>query len=252
MSGHSKWANIKHRKGAADARKGRVFSRLAKEIMLAARAGGSDVSANTRLRTALATARTANMPKDNIERAIKKGTGEIAGVQIEELVYEGYGAGGAAILVECATDNRNRTAGEVRMLFDRGNGSLAGTGAVTWMFKRKARLVVSGPAADENRLMELLIEAGVEDIDVEDGVAEIWGPPDSLEALGAALAAAGIEPDESGLVQRPDNTVEVNDRDTARQLLRLVEKLEDHDDVQAVHANFDIAPAILQELGEDA
>lgn len=251
MSGHSKWANIKHRKGAADARKGRAFSRLAKEIMISARAGGGDISANTRLRTALAAARNANVPKDNVERAIKKGTGEIAGGQIEELVYEGYGAGGAAILVECATDNRNRTASEIRMLFDRNNGVLAGSGAVTWMFKRKAHLVVTGEAADENRLMELLIDAGVEDIEVEDGSADIWGPPDSLEALGAALAKAGIKAEEAALAQRPDNYVDVSDRDIARQLIRLVEKLEDHDDVQGVHSNFDISAAILQELSAD-
>lgn len=251
MSGHSKWANIKHRKGAADARKGRVFSRLGKEIMISARAGGSDVSANTRLRTALAAARNANMPKDNIDRAVKKGTGEIAGNQIEELIYEGYGVNGAAILVECATDNRNRTASEIRMLFDRGNGSLAGSGAVLWMFKRKAHLVVIGEAANEDRLMELLLEAGVEDLEVEDGAADIWGPPDTLEALGAALAKAGIKPETAAIAQRPDNYVLITELAVARQLLRLVEKLEDHEDVQAVHANFDIPAAILNQLAEE-
>ncbi|OGV58260.1 MAG: transcriptional regulator [Lentisphaerae bacterium GWF2_52_8] len=248
MSGHSKWANIKHKKAASDKKKGRIFSRLAKEIMLAVRNGGTDANANTRLRTALTAARTSNMPKDNVERAIKKGSGEMEGVNFEEITYEGYGAGGVAILVECMTDNRNRTAGEIRMLFDRGGGALAGSGAVSWQFKRKAHVVVTGENADENKLMDIVLDAGADDIQVDGDIAEIWGAPDALEGITKALENAKIPFSEAGVVQRPDNVVAVKDVHVAQQVMRLVEKLEDHDDIQSVHSNLEVAEEIAGEL----
>lgn len=251
MSGHSKWANIKHKKGAADAQKGKLFSKLGKEIMVSAKRGGSDPDTNPRLRTALIAARAANMPKANVERAIKKGVGELDGVTYEEIIYEGYGPGGVAILVECLTDNRNRTAGEIRMLFDRSNGRLAGSGSVTWMFHRKAHFVISGDNADEKKLFELVVESGAEDIEVEDNVAEIWGSPEAFVGIAKALENANIPTEKSGIVQRPEKLVEIKDISIARQALSLVEKLEDNDDVQAVHTNFDIAPDILGQLAEE-
>ena len=251
MSGHSKWANIKHRKGAADRKRGRIFSRLAKEIMISARHGGGDPTANPRLRTALTAARSANMPNANVDRAIKKGTGEIEGETLEEMVYEGYGSGGIAVLVECLSDNRNRTAGEVRMIFDRNNGNLAGSGAVTWMFRRKSRFIVSGEKATEESLLEMLIDAGVENIDAEGGYAEVIGPPDSFEEFSEILAKSGLKIDESGIVQQADNLVRLEDLDTVRQVLRLVEKLEDQDDVQSVYTNMDASEELLEKAGED-
>ena len=248
MAGHSKWANIKHKKAATDKKKGKVFSRLAKEIMVAAKNGGSDPDANPRLRTALAAAKSANMPSANVERAVKKGAGELDGVNFEEIVYEGYGPGGTAILVDCLTDNRNRTAGEVRMVFDRGNGNLAGSGAVTWMFQRKAQFVISGDAADEEKLMDLVLDVGAEDIEVEEGIAQVLGPPEAFAAISEALEKAEIQPDEASIVQIPDNTVEINDENIAKQVLRLIDKLEELDDVQMVHSNHEIDSAILETI----
>ncbi|MFA7231647.1 MAG: YebC/PmpR family DNA-binding transcriptional regulator [Victivallaceae bacterium] len=250
MSGHSKWANIKHKKAAVDSKKGRVFSRLAKEIMVAAKMGGGDVDANTRLRSALAAGRAANMPNVNIERAIKKGLGELGDVIYEELVYEGYCPGGVAVMIECLTDNRNRSAGEVRMVFDRNNGNLASSGAVNWMFHRKAHFLISGPDADEDKLMDIVLDAGAEDISVEDDIAEIWGDADSFEAIVKALADAGVKTEEAGIIRKPENTVELKDANVARQVLRLIEKLEDLDDVQAVTANFEIADEIADQIEE--
>ena len=248
MSGHSKWANIKHRKEATDKKKGRVFSRLAKEIMVAAKIGGGDPSANPRLRTALSAARFANMPNANIDRAVKKGTGELGNVTYEEITYEGYGAGGAAIMVECLTDNRNRTAGEIRMIFDRSSGNLAGAGAVSWMFSRRARIVVTSPDATEDKLMELLIDAGAEDIEAEGGMAEILGPPEALEAMVKALEGAGFKTDEAAITKLPQNYAEVKEQNIAQQILRLIDKLEDQDDVQAVYSNYDIPAEILEKI----
>ena len=248
MAGHSKWANIKHRKGAADIAKGKVFSRLAKEIMVAAKMGGGDETANPRLRAALAAGKSANMPKANIERAIKKGLGELGDVIYEEIVYEGYGPGGVAVMVECLTDNRNRSASDVRSTFDKNNGNLASSGAVTWMFNRKAHVVVTGEKADEDLLMDITLDAGAEDIEVEGDFAEIFGPPDAFEAIVEALEAAGIETEEAGIIQHPDNTVEVEDLKTAQQLMKMLDRLEDLDDVQAVHSNQDIPDEILEQL----
>ncbi len=248
MSGHSKWANIKHKKGASDKKKGKVFSKLAKEIMVAAKEGGGKPEDNPRLRTALASAKSVNMPNVNIERAIKKGSGEISGVNYEELVYEGYGPGGTAVIIECLTDNRNRTASEVRMVLDRNNGNLAGSGAVAWMFKRQAHFVITGEYANEDKLMEVVLDAGADDIEAEDGVAEIWGAPEAFEGIAKALEDAGIETEEGAIIQHPENIVEVKELSIANQTLRLIDQLEDLDDVQAVHSNYEIDAEILEQI----
>ena len=188
------------------------------------------------------------MPNANVDRAIKKGTGEIEGESFEEMTYEGYGAGGVALIVECLSDNKNRTAGEIRMLFDRNNGNLAGIGAVTWMFHRKAQFIITGENADEDKLMELLIDAGAEDIAVEDGVAEVLSDPEYFEEISKALEEAEIATEESGIIQHPENTMKIDDPNVAKQVLRLIEKLEDQDDVQAVHSNLDIPPEIMEQI----
>ena len=251
MAGHSKWANIKHKKGAADKKKGKIFSRIAKEIMVAAKMSGGDASANPRLRSALTSAKAVNMPNINIERAIKKGLGELGDVVFEEILYEGYGAEGVAILIECLTDNRNRSASEVRMTLDRNCGNLATSGAVSWMFQRQAHFVVTGENASEEVLMDIVLDAGAEDIEVEDDVAEIWGPPESLESIMEALEKAGIETEEAGIVRRPENTINLTDVEKARQVLRLIDKLEDLDDVQEVTANFEIDDSIADEVDSE-
>lgn len=251
MAGHSKWANIKHKKGAADKKKGKVFSRIAKEIMVAAKMGGGDASANPRLRSALTSAKAVNMPNVNIDRAIKKGTGELGDVIFEEIIYEGYGAEGVAVIIECLTDNRNRSASDVRMTLDRNCGNLATSGAVSWMFHRQAHFVVTGENADEEILMDIVLEAGAEDIEVEDGVAEIWGPSESLGTVMEALEKAGIATEEAGLVRRPENTIELKNADKAKQVLRLIDALEDLDDVQEVTANFEIDDSIADQIDID-
>jgi YebC/PmpR family DNA-binding regulatory protein len=248
MAGHSKWANIKHKKGAADKAKGKIFSRIAKEIMVAAKMGGGDASANPRLRSGLAAAKSANMPNVNIDRAIKKGLGELGDVVFEEIVYEGYGPGGVAVMVECLTDNRNRSASDVRSTFDKNMGNLASSGAVTWMFHRKAHFVITGEKADEELLMDLTLDAGAEDIDVEDDFAEIWGPPEAFEDIVEALSAAGVKTEEAAVIQHPDNTIDITELKVAQQLMRMLDRLEDIDDVQAVHSNQDIAEDVLEQL----
>jgi YebC/PmpR family DNA-binding regulatory protein len=248
MAGHSKWANIKHKKSATDKKKGKIFSKLAKEVMVAAKEGGGDADSNPRLRTALTAAKSANMPNANIDRAVKKGCGELEGVSFDELVYEGYGAEGVALLVECLTDNKNRSASEVRMTFDRNNGNLAGSGAVSWMFHRKSHFVVVGDNADEEKLMDIVLDAGAEDIDVEENVAEIWGPIEAFSDISKALEDAGIQTEDAAIIQHPENSVEIKDEKNASQVLRLIDALEDLDDVQAVHSNVDIAPEILEKI----
>ena len=248
MSGHSKWANIKHKKEASDKKKGQAFSKLAKEIMVAVKAGGKDPNSNIKLRMALSSARAANMPRENIERAIKKGAGELGNVTYEEIVYEGYGPAGTAFILDCLTDNRNRTIGEVRQVFDRNGGNLAASGAVGWMFQRKAHFVVEGENADEEKLMEITIDAGAEDISAEDGVAEIWGPAENFADIAKALEDADIACSEAALVRKPDNTVEIKEKNVAQQVLRLIDKLEDLDDVQSVNSNEDILPEILEAI----
>ncbi len=248
MSGHSKWANIKHKKDAADKARGRIFSRLGKEIMVAAKMGGGDVDTNPRLRSGIAAAKAANMPNANIDRAIKKGLGELGDVTFEEIQYEGYAAGGVALLIDCLTDNRNRSASEVRTTLDRNNGNLASSGSVAYMFKRQSHFVIEGENADEDKLMDIVLDAGAEDLIVEDGVAEIWGDPSAFEAIADALAAAGITASEAAVTRRPDNTVTITDVHTAEQVLKLVDKLEDLDDVQEVTGNFEIDDSIADQV----
>ena len=248
MSGHSKWANIKHKKDAADKARGRIFSRLGKEIMVAAKMGGGDVDSNPRLRSGIAAAKAANMPNANIERAIKKGLGELGDVTFEEIQYEGYAAGGVALLIDCLTDNRNRSASEVRTTLDRNNGNLASSGSVAYMFKRQSHFVIEGENADEDKLMDIVLDAGAEDIIVEDGVAEIWGEPAAFEAIANALEAAGITASEAAVTRRPDNTVSITDVHTAEQILKLIDKLEDLDDVQEVTGNFEIDDSIADQV----
>ena len=248
MSGHSKWANIKHKKDAADKARGRIFSRLGKEIMVAAKMGGGDVDTNPRLRSGIAAAKAANMPNANIDRAIKKGLGELGDVTFEEIQYEGYAAGGVALLIDCLTDNRNRSASEVRTTLDRNNGNLASSGSVAYMFKRQSHFVIEGENADEDKLMDIVLDAGAEDLIVEDGVAEIWGEPSAFEAIANALEAAGIAASEAAVTRRPDNTVSITDVHTAEQILKLIDKLEDLDDVQEVTGNFEIDDSIADQV----
>jgi len=250
MSGHSKWANIKHRKGAADKKKGKIFSRITKEIIIAVKTGGSEIDSNARLRNALIAARSANMPKDNIERAIKKASGSADITNYEEIVYEGYGPGGIAILAECLTDNRNRTAGEIRMLFDRGGGNMAGSGSVNWMFNRKSRFVITGEDVSEDKLMDIVLDAGAEDIDTSDEMAEIIGAPDAFESISKALEKAGVKTDEAGLARIPSNTITINSAEIAAKAIKLVESLEEHDDIQAVYVNFDIPEDVMKKVVE--
>lgn len=248
MSGHSKWANIKHKKGAADKKKSKDFGKLAKEIMIAAKMGGSDITANPRLRQALIAAKAINLPKDNIDRAIKKGVGGMDGVVYEEIVYEGYGAGGVAVLVECLTDNRNRTVGDVRMTFERSGGSFAASGAVAWIFQRKTRVEIEGQG-DEDFFLELALEAGADDVQTdEDGFTVITGSPACFEELMKALDAKGITTLEAGIKQIPENTIEIDDLGRAQSVMKLIEKLEDWDDVQAVYSNMEVTDVVAEQL----
>ncbi|MBO4304253.1 MAG: YebC/PmpR family DNA-binding transcriptional regulator [Lentisphaeria bacterium] len=252
MSGHSKWANIKHKKEASDKKKGKVFSKLAKEIMVCVKQSGKDPDNNPRLRLALIEARSANMPRENIDRAIKKGAGELGNVNYEEVVYEGYGPEGTAFIVECLTDNKNRTIGDVRVAFDRNNGNLAASGAVSWMFQRKSHFVITDEAnADEEKLMDIVLEAGADDIVVEDGVAEIWGAPEAFADIAKALEDAGIETSEAAIIRKPDNVVEIKSVQTAQQVLRLVDRLEELEDVQNVHQNSEIPDEIMEQVEEE-
>jgi YebC/PmpR family DNA-binding regulatory protein len=239
MSGHSKWANIKHRKGAQDARRAKVFTRIGREIQTAAREGGSDPAANARLRAAILAGRTVNMPSDNIDRAIKRGTGEIEGVSYEEVVYEGFGPGGVAILVQALTDNRNRTTSEMRFLFTRHGGDLGGAGSVAWMFERKGYLEVPRDAIGEDALMEAVLEAGGDDLRIGEEVYEVYTAPGAFHAVRDALEKAGLRPSNAELAMIPQNPVTI-DPARQRQLLTLIEALDDHDDVQQVAANCEL------------
>ena len=250
MSGHSKWANIKHKKEAADKVKGKAFSRIAKEIMVAAKNGGGDPGANPALRSALTAAKAVNMPNANIERAIKKGVGELGDVTFEEIVYEGYAAGGVAVMVECLTDNRNRSTSDVRMVFDRNGGNMASSGAVARIFKRQAHLVIEGEWADEDKLMDLMLDAGINDLDVADGVAEIWADPENFEALVKICQDNNIPTESAEIIRKSEMTVPVTDPKVAAQVLRLVDRLEELDDVQLVTANYDIPDEIAEQIEE--
>lgn len=245
MSGHSKWATIKRAKGAADAKRGKIFSVLSKDLTLAARDGGGDPAMNPRLRTVIAKAKTANMPNDNVERAIKKGTGELPGVTYEELVYEGYGAGGVGIIVEITTDNKNRSASEVRSTMTKNSGNLAGVGSVAFQFDRKGQVIIDASKIDEEALMDLALEAGAEDIKNQGDHFEVICPMSEYDSLSQALSDKGIETDSSELAYIPNILVPVEDKDTARKVLHLIEKLDDLEDVKAVHSNMDIADDLL-------
>ena len=245
MSGHSKWSTIKHKKAAKDAKKGRLFTRLIKEITVAARVGGGDINANPRLRTAVITARANSMPSDNIERAIKKGTGELEGVSYEEIQYEGYGPGGAAILAQALTDNKNRTVSEIRRLFAKHGGNLGETGCVAWMFDKKGVVTVEKSQIDEDRLMGLVLEAGGEDVKDEGDLFEVVTQPEDFERVKEALDREKIPLASAQITMVPKNTVTVDEKHV-EQILKLTEELEDHDDVQSVSANFDIPTEYLE------
>jgi YebC/PmpR family DNA-binding regulatory protein len=246
VSGHSKWSTIKRKKGAADAKRGRIFTRLIKEITVAARMGGGDQDGNPRLRSAIATAKAENMPKDNIERAIKKGTGELEGAVYEEIIYEGYGPGGVAVMVECMTDNKNRTVADIRHAFSKSGGNLGESGCVAWMFDKKGSILIDKSVIDEEELMDKALEAGAEDVLEEENVFQIVTTPDDFEAVREALQADGLEFIEAAVSLIPQNTVDITEEKPAKQLLRLLESLEDHDDVQSVSANFDIPDEIME------
>lgn len=248
MAGHSKWANIKHRKGAADAKRGKIFTRLIKEITVAARMGGGDIDGNPRLRAAVNTAKQVNMPKDNIARAIKKGTGEIEGEVYDEILYEGYGPGGVAVLVECMTDNRNRTVADIRHYFAKSNGNLGESGCVAWMFDKKGVIAVDKGGIGEEELMDLALEAGAEDVVEEESGFQVLTAPEVFEAVREALEQAGVAMASAEVSMVPKNIVEVTDEDVAKSLMKLLDNLEEHDDVQNVHANFDMDDALVEKL----
>jgi YebC/PmpR family DNA-binding regulatory protein len=239
MSGHSKWHTIKHKKGAADAKRGKIFTRLIKELSVAARHGGGDPGMNPRLRTIIADAKAANMPRENIERAIRRGTGEEPGVSYEEITYEGYGPGGVALMIESVTDNKNRTVGEIRHLLGKYNGNLAAENSVAWMFTRKGQVFVEKDKADEEKLLNAVLEAGGDDMNDDGDTWEIMSAPDAFEAVRDAVKALGVEPASAQVAMVPQNYIKLEGSD-ARTMLKLMEMLDDHDDVQRVWANFDI------------
>jgi len=247
MSGHSKWSTIKHKKAAKDAKRGKLFTKLIKEITVAARMGGSDINANPRLRTAVTTARANSMPLDNIDRAIKKGTGELEGVTYEEITYEGYGPGGAAVLVMALTDNRNRTVADVRRLFSMHGGSMGEAGCVGWMFKKKGVIAVEKNQVGEERLIELALEAGADDVTEEDGVFQVTTTPDAFEAVKTALEQAKITTASAAVAMVPQNTQALAGAQ-AEQTLKLLDAIEDHDDIQEVASNIDISQEELERL----
>jgi len=249
MSGHSHWATVKRKKGAVDAKKGRLFSKLARAISAAARIGGGDPNANITLKYAVEAARSANMPKENIERAIKKGTGEIEGEVLEQLMYEGYGPGGVALMMEILTDNRNRTAAEIRKIFDMRGGNLAGAGSVAWMFEKKGLFVIDQNDAEEDTLMEIALEAGAEDMTVINGTYEIICSPADFESMRKALDENNIKADPAEISMIPGNTVEL-DLANARKVVALMEALEDHEDIQHVYSNFSLPPELMEELNK--
>jgi YebC/PmpR family DNA-binding regulatory protein len=247
MSGHSKWSTIKHKKGAADAKRGKIFTRIIKEMTVAARMGGGDVDGNPRLRAAVAEAKASNMPKDNIDRAIKRGTGELEGVNYEELTYEGYGPGGVAVMVETMTDNTNRTTPEIRHAFEKCGGNMGTPGSVRFQFERKGYFAVEKSAATEDRLMEVALEAGADDLQTLDSdIYEIYTAPDAFEQVRAALEKNKVPTVEAKIGQIPANLVKLDDQ-KSKQMMRLLEMLDDQDDVQNVWTNFDIPEEMMEE-----
>jgi YebC/PmpR family DNA-binding regulatory protein len=247
MSGHSKWATIKHKKGAADARRGKVFTKLIKEITVAARIGGGDADSNPRLRTAIVAAKAENMPADNIKRAVQKGTGELPGSVYEEVVYEGYGPGGVAMMLEIATDNKNRTLSEIRHILSKHGGNLGENGCVSWMFSKRGYVVVEKDKADEDTLLNLVTEAGAEDMTEDGGNWEIFAPAEHFHQVVEALKGANVPTAAAEISMLPQSYVKLAGK-SAQQMLRLMEDLEDHEDVQHVYANFDIEETELQQL----
>ncbi|MGD9632971.1 MAG: YebC/PmpR family DNA-binding transcriptional regulator [Pirellulales bacterium] len=247
MAGHSHWANIAHKKSAIDAKRGKLWSKLAKGIIIAAKAGGGDPNSNLRLRYAIIDAKAGNMPKDTIDRAIKKGTGELEGVNYEEILYEGYGPGGVAVLCDILTDNRNRTAPEVRKIFEMCGGKLGGAGSVAWMFERKGLIAVASNQTDEDALMELALEAGADDVESAGENFEITCSPDVFSNVCDAIEKAGLKAEISEIARIAKDTVEL-DAETGRSVLKLMEMLDDHDDVQKVASNFDIPDEAMAEI----
>ena len=249
MSGHSKWASIKHKKGALDAKRGALFTKLIKEITAAARNGGSP-DANPRLRTAIEKAKESNMPADNIDRAVKKGTGELPGVSYEEVTYEGYGPAGVAILIEALTDNKNRTTAEVRSILEKKGGNMSGAGSVAWQFAKKGFIVVKKEAAGEDKLMTIALDAGASDFNTQKDSYEITTEPHDFESVRKALLASCITPESAEVTRIPSATVKISGGTDAKSVMALVDALEENDDVQNVYANFDIPDEILHELAQ--
>jgi YebC/PmpR family DNA-binding regulatory protein len=247
MSGHSKWSSIKHKKALKDSRRDKLFNKLIKEITVAARLGGGDIDANPRLRTAVQTARQQSMPADNIDRAVKKGTGELEGVAYEEITYEGYGPGGVAVLVQALTDNRNRTVAELRSVFEKHGGTLGAAGSVAWMFHTRGMLAVERAVVDEDRVMEVALDAGADDVREAGDVLEVLTAPEAFDAVRAALEAAKVPVASAEVAPLPSSTTAITGR-PAEQMVRLLEALDDHDDVQKVVSNMDIAAEELERL----
>lgn len=247
MSGHSKWSTIKRKKEKNDAQRGRIFTKLVKEITIAAREGGGNVNVNARLRTAVLTSRAENVPQANIDRAIARGTGELEGIMYEELTYEGYGPAGVAVLIEAVTDNKNRTTPEIRHAFSKNGGNIGDTGCVAWMFDQKGLIVVNKEGQDEDEIMMIALDAGAEDIQDEGDTFDVFTSPSEFESVRSQLIENGIEPMRAEISRIPQSTVAIEGQ-AAEQLLRLLEVLEEHDDVQNVYANFDMDDKVLEEM----
>ena len=251
MSGHSKWSSIKHKKGAADAKRGKIFTKIIKEITVATRIGGGDPDGNPRLRTAIMGAKSKNMPVDNITRAIKKGTGELEGIQYEEHTYEGYGPGGAAIFLEAMTDNKNRTVSEIRAALGKAGGNLGENGCVGWMFEKKGLITVKAEAKSEDELMELAIDAGADDLQTVDEQYEITTAVENFEAVRKALEDAGVTMELAEITRIPQNTVSIDEK-KGKALLKLMDILDDHDDIQKAYSNFDISDEVMAAIIENS
>lgn len=249
MAGHSKWANIKHRKAAVDAKRGKVFTKLIRELTVAAKHGGGDVESNPRLRTAINTAKGANMPNDTIDRAIKRGTGEIGGDEFHELSYEGYGPGGSAVLVRTLTDNKNRTVSDIRRIFTKHGGNLGENGCVAWMFDMKGRIAFQKDTVDEEQVFDLVLDAGADDVMTEDSELVVVTPPEEIENVKAAIEQAGLKFETAEVTMIPQNSVRIEGRE-AEHMIRLMEALEESDDVQNVYSNFDIPEEVIESLAQ--
>ena len=248
MAGHSKWAGIKHKKAANDAKRGKIFSKLAKLITVAARDGGGDVSGNPHLKLVVDKAKAANMPNDNIDRAIKKGTGELASDAISELVYEGYSPGQVALMIDILTDNKNRTASELRKIVDKKGGQLGSPGSVSWMFETRGVIELPTDSISEDDLLELALEAGADDVKVEEGHLQVLTTPAQFTEVRQAIAGANLEPSYAEVTRIPTSTVTIEDEKTATKVLNFIAEVEDNDDVQNVHTNLDISPEMLEKL----